>query len=65
MNGAEAAARTYHGKSCSNLSDHEAAALAAAIINPLQYCPVRPNKRMRNRIAIIEARMGKYCYYKN
>ncbi len=63
--GAEAAARTYYGKSCSTLSDHEAAALAAVIINPLRYSPVRPNRRMRNRIAIIEARMARYCYYKN
>jgi monofunctional glycosyltransferase len=63
--GAEAAARTYFGKPCADLSDHEAASLAAVIINPLRYSPVQPNKRIRNRIAIIEARMQKYRYYKN
>jgi monofunctional glycosyltransferase len=63
--GAEAAARTYYGKPCSNLTDHEASSLAAVIINPLRYSPVRPNKRMQNRIAIIEARMSKYSYFKN
>jgi monofunctional biosynthetic peptidoglycan transglycosylase len=63
--GAEAAARAYYGISCSDLSDREAAALAAVIINPLHYNPVRPSKRIRNRIAMIEARMAKYRYYKN
>jgi monofunctional biosynthetic peptidoglycan transglycosylase len=63
--GAEAAARTYFGKSCSDLSDGEAAALAAVIINPLRYSPVRPNRRIRNRIARIESGMQKYRYYKN
>lgn len=62
--GAEAAAQSYFGKSCSVLSDHEAASLAAVIINPLRYSPVQPNKRIRNRTAIIEARMKKYRYYK-
>jgi monofunctional biosynthetic peptidoglycan transglycosylase len=63
--GAEAASRTYFGKSCSSLTDAEAAALAAVIINPLRYSPVQPNTRMRHRIAIIETRMSKYFYYKN
>jgi monofunctional glycosyltransferase len=63
--GAEAAARTYYGKSCSDLSDSEAAALAAVIINPIHYSPLRPGKRIRNRIAMIQARMEKYRYYKN
>jgi monofunctional biosynthetic peptidoglycan transglycosylase len=63
--GAEAAARTYYGKSCSDLSEEEAAALAAVIINPRHYNPIQPNKRIRNRIAMIEARMQKYRYYKN
>jgi monofunctional biosynthetic peptidoglycan transglycosylase len=63
--GAEAASRTYFGKSCSELSDSEAAALAAVIINPLRYSPIHPNKRIRNRIAMIEARMVRYRYYKN
>jgi monofunctional biosynthetic peptidoglycan transglycosylase len=63
--GADAAARTYFGKPCSDLSDREAAALAAVIINPRRYSPVQPNRRIRNRIAMIEARMEKYRYYKN
>jgi monofunctional glycosyltransferase len=62
--GAEAAARTYYGKSCSELSDQEAAALAAVIINPRRYSPVQPNRRIRNRTAMIKARMEKYRYYK-
>jgi monofunctional biosynthetic peptidoglycan transglycosylase len=63
--GAEAAARSYYGKSCSELSDREAASLAAVIINPRRYSPVFPNKRIRNRIAMIETRMARYHYYKN
>jgi monofunctional biosynthetic peptidoglycan transglycosylase len=62
--GAEAAARTYYGKSCSALSDEEAAALAAVIINPRRYSPVSPNKRILKRIATIKARMERYHYYK-
>jgi monofunctional glycosyltransferase len=62
--GAEAASRTYYGKSCSSLSDDEAAALAAVIINPRHYSPINPNKRIRKRIATIKARMEKYHYYK-
>jgi monofunctional glycosyltransferase len=62
--GAEAAARTYFGKSCADLSEQEAAALAAAIINPRRYSPVHPNKRIRKRTAIIQNRMERYRYYK-
>ncbi len=63
--GAEAASRTYFGKSCSELSDSEAASLAAVIINPRRYSPIHPNKRIRKRIAMIEDRMARYRYYKN
>ncbi len=63
--GAEAAARTYFGKSCSNLSEEEAAGLAAVIINPRRYSPIDPSKRIRNRIELILARMQKYRYYRN
>jgi monofunctional biosynthetic peptidoglycan transglycosylase len=63
--GAEAAARTHYGKSCAELSDDEAAALAAVIINPRRYSPTDPNKRIRKRIATIKARMEKYHYYKS
>jgi monofunctional biosynthetic peptidoglycan transglycosylase len=63
--GAEAAARRYYGKSCSELSDTEAAAMAAVIINPRRYSPINPGKRIRNRTAMIEARMAEYHYYKD
>jgi monofunctional biosynthetic peptidoglycan transglycosylase len=63
--GAEAAARSYYDKSCSELSGSEAAALAAVIINPRRYSPVFPNKRIRKRTATIEARMARYHYYRN
>jgi monofunctional glycosyltransferase len=63
--GVEAASRTYFGKPSGQLTDHEAAALAAVIINPRRYSPVFPNKRIRNRTAMIEARMARYRYYRN
>jgi monofunctional biosynthetic peptidoglycan transglycosylase len=63
--GAEAAAQAHFGKSASSLSEEEAAALAAVIINPRRYSPVQPNKRIRNRIAMILERMQKYRYYKS
>jgi len=63
--GAEAAARKYYGKSCSALSDSEAAALAAVIINPRRYSPVNQSRRIQRRAAIIEARMARYHYYKS
>ncbi len=63
--GAEAAARAFFGKSCGELSEEEAAALAAVIINPRRYSPIQPNRRIRNRIALIQARMQKYKYYRN
>jgi monofunctional biosynthetic peptidoglycan transglycosylase len=62
--GAEAAARAYFGKSCNDLSDDEAAALAAVIINPRRYSPLEPSKRIRNRIALIRQRMERYSYYR-
>ncbi len=63
--GAEAAARTYYAKSSGSLSEEEAAALAAVIINPRRYSPIHPNQRIRNRIALLRERMQKYRYYKN
>jgi monofunctional biosynthetic peptidoglycan transglycosylase len=62
--GAEAAARNYYGKSCASLSEEEAAALAAVIINPRRYSPVEQSKRIHNRVAMLLARMQKYRYYK-
>jgi hypothetical protein len=48
-----------HQKAC------EAAALAAVIVSPSYYNPVRPSRRIRRSIAVTEARMQKYSYYKN
>ncbi len=62
--GAEAASRAYFGKPCASLTEEEAAALAAVIINPRRYSAVRPNQRIRNRIALIQARMQRYRYYR-
>jgi len=60
----EAAARAFFVKPCSDLTEPEAAALAAAIINPRRHSPIHPNKRIRNRIVLIQGRMQKYRYYK-
>ena len=42
--GAEAAARTYFGKSAAELSPQESALLAGAIINPHIHSPAHPNR---------------------
>jgi len=56
--GADAAARTYFGKSASDLSSDEAALLAGALINPRVYSPARPNARLLRRQQMILGRMG-------
>jgi monofunctional biosynthetic peptidoglycan transglycosylase len=56
--GAEAASRTYFGKSAAGLSASEAALLAGAIINPRVHNPARPTTRLRRRQQIILQRMG-------
>jgi monofunctional glycosyltransferase len=56
--GAEAAARTYFGKSASELTSHESALLAAAIFNPRNLNPGHPNARLRTRQGMILRRMG-------
>jgi monofunctional biosynthetic peptidoglycan transglycosylase len=56
--GAEAAARTYFGKSASSLGPDEAALLAGAIINPRVLNPARPSPRLSARQRIIASRMG-------
>jgi monofunctional biosynthetic peptidoglycan transglycosylase len=55
--GCEMAARTYFGKSCSNLDVPEAALLAGAIINPRVHSPAHPTKRLLRRQQIILRRM--------
>ena len=56
--GAEAAARTYFGKSAAELSPQEAALLAGAIINPHIHSPAHPIARLRRRQQMIMRRMG-------
>ncbi len=56
--GAEAASRTYFGKSAGALSAEEAALLAGAIINPRVHSPAHPTARLRRRQQIILRRMG-------
>jgi len=56
--GAEAAARTYFGKSAAELSSQEAALLAGAIVNPRVLEPGRPTARLRRRQDMILRRMG-------
>jgi len=56
--GAEAAARTYFGRSASDLTVEQSALLAGAIINPRVYSPARPNARLLRRQQMIIARMG-------
>ena len=58
--GAEAAARSYFGKSAAALGADEAALLAGAIINPRVYSPARPNARLIRRQRVIRGRMGFY-----
>jgi monofunctional biosynthetic peptidoglycan transglycosylase len=55
--GAEAAARTYFGKSAADLSASEAALLAGAIINPRLLNPANPTPRLRRRQAMLLRRM--------
>jgi len=55
--GAEAAARTYFGKSAASLTRAEAALLAGAIINPRVLNPANPSRGLRRRQQIILGRM--------
>ncbi|MEO6237268.1 MAG: monofunctional biosynthetic peptidoglycan transglycosylase [Vicinamibacterales bacterium] len=56
--GAEAAARSYFGKSAAELSPSESALLAAAITNPRLMNPGNPTARLRRRQAMVMGRMG-------
>jgi monofunctional biosynthetic peptidoglycan transglycosylase len=56
--GAESAARTYFRKSAAELSQPEAALLAAAIVNPRLLNPARPTARLLRRQQLIMRRMG-------
>ena len=56
--GAEAAARTYFGKSAAELSPQESALLAASISSPRVMDPGKPTARLRRRQEMILRRMG-------
>jgi monofunctional biosynthetic peptidoglycan transglycosylase len=56
--GAEAAARTYWGKSAAELGPQESALLAAAIRSPRAFDASRPSARLRRRQEMILRRMG-------
>ncbi len=56
--GAEAAARSYFGKSAADLDAGEAALLAGAIFNPRVLNPARPSPGLLLRQRIILERMG-------
>ena len=56
--GAEAAAQRYFGKSAAGLNRREAAALAAALPNPLLRNPASPSLRARTNSFRIQQRMG-------
>jgi len=56
--GAEAAARTYFGKSAAELGPQESALLAGAISSPRAFDPAHPSARLRRRQEMILRRMG-------
>jgi monofunctional biosynthetic peptidoglycan transglycosylase len=56
--GVESAARTYFRKSAAELSQPEAALLAAAIVNPRVLSPAHPTPRLLRRQQLILRRMG-------
>lgn len=56
--GAEAAARTYFGKSAAAVSPSEAALLAASIANPRVMNPAHVTARLRRRQSMVLRRMG-------
>lgn len=55
--GAEAAAQTYYGKSCSNLTRREAALVVACFPNPLRWTPKRPTAYIKKRQYLIMRNM--------
>jgi len=60
--GIEPAARSYFGKSASELLPEEAAILAAMIPNPRRYTPARNRKYLEKRKADILSRLWRYNY---
>lgn len=56
--GVEAAARAYFGKPASDLTEHEAAELAASLPRPASWHPGRDSRSYRRYVAEIERRMA-------
>jgi monofunctional biosynthetic peptidoglycan transglycosylase len=56
--GAEAAAREYFGVSAAHLTSYQAALMATALPNPLNWRPDRPGPWQRDRAGTIQARMN-------
>tara|TARA_R110000868_G_scaffold1734_3_gene13977 strand:- start:1572 stop:2396 length:825 start_codon:yes stop_codon:yes gene_type:complete len=56
--GAEAAARHYFGVSAARLTSRQAALMATALPNPLNWRPNAPGPWMENRASTIQARMN-------
>ena len=57
--GAEAAARAYFNKSAADLTESDAASLAAGLPRPSRWHPGSKSRAYANRIAIIRERMEK------
>lgn len=55
--GAEAAARTYFGRSAAELSGRQAALMAAVLPNPLERSPARPSGYVAGRASHIQGQM--------
>ena len=51
--GAEAAAQSYYGKSCRNLTRSEASMIAACFPNPIRWTPLHPTRFIRHRHYLI------------
>lgn len=56
--GAEAAARHYFGVSAAQLTSRQAALMATALPNPLNWRPDKPGAWMSERAGVIQARMN-------
>lgn len=56
--GAEAAARHYFGVSAARLTSRQAALMATALPNPLEWNPGQPGPWMQGRASTIQARMA-------
>jgi monofunctional biosynthetic peptidoglycan transglycosylase len=56
--GAEAAARAHFGRSASELTERQAALLAAVLPSPLRWSPSRPGDYVARRAGVVQRRMA-------